>query len=282
MWTISLPLKVNVSKKRTFLLNLNQYRNTHFQVLNKAKTVFEEVVRPLLKDLPILEECTFDYVLYPGTAHLSDISNICCVVDKFFSDTLVSVGKLPDDNYTVLKQVNYRIGSIDKANPRVDVTIHSLKEINPMIQEEQDMDIQVTMVQTEIEDAIRASISNHMTLKEGTQISIDMVAARGADGFKAVIKLTPPGKDEVKQTGSTAPVKEAVKKEVAKATDTKPVAVEDDPKVEGESTAAVDATTGTAENASDEAKPEDTAATAAEGEADRPRLFGNLKRVTNS
>lgn len=124
MWTVSLPLKVSVSKEGVFYLNLNQYRNTHFQILNKAKVNFEEAVTAALKDVPALPGCRLQYTLYIGTGRRCDVSNICSVVDKFFSDTLVSLGKIPDDSYVYLPEVNYTFGGIEKNKPRVEVTIH--------------------------------------------------------------------------------------------------------------------------------------------------------------
>lgn len=128
MWTISLPLRVPISKKSDFILNLNDYRNAHFLVLNKAKVTFGERVRPLLKDLPAMDQCSLEYTLYPATRRKCDVSNICSIVDKFFSDTLVDAGKLIDDNYEVVLGVQYLFGSVDKSNPRVDVTIRSFKD----------------------------------------------------------------------------------------------------------------------------------------------------------
>lgn len=289
MWTISLPLRIPVGKNKVFLLNLNAYRNTHFQILNKAKVKFEEVVRPLLKTLPILEECSLTYTLYPGTAHLSDVSNICSIVDKFFCDTLVSVGKLEDDNYTVVKSVQYQFGSIDRVNPRVDVVIHSLKEINPMNQKEEDMQIQVTLVQTEIEEALRNFISTQMTLKEGTEIEIDLAATRGADGIKATINLIPPGKEA---SAPTVAVKETVKNKPEPETKpTKAAAVVEEVKPVVESTQDATVETGTVSNASDEAGSVETQAVnlapadeqkEEAAPAAKPGLFAALRKPTNS
>lgn len=125
MWTIQLPLKVPVSLKRDFYLNLNVYRNADFHTLNRAKVVFGEMVRPLLVGLPDMKQCALEYTLFPSTRRLCDVSNVCSIVDKFFSDTLVDAGKIEDDNYTVVPEVYYHFGAIDKDNPRVDVTIHS-------------------------------------------------------------------------------------------------------------------------------------------------------------
>ena len=133
MWTVSLPLKVSISKEGVFYLNLNQYRNTHFQILNKAKVNFEEVVAAALKDVPILPGCRLQYTLFVVTKRRCDISNICSIVDKFFSDTLVNLGKIPDDSFDYLPEVNYSFGGIEKDKPRVEVTIHPFTPTNPAI-----------------------------------------------------------------------------------------------------------------------------------------------------
>lgn len=124
--TLRLPIRVPVSKKKDFILNLNQYRNTHFLVLNKAKATFKELVADGIKPLPVMDRAFFVYTVYPQTRALSDVANYCSVVDKFFSDALVEAGKLPDDNFNFVPQVIYSFGSVDKFNPRVDVEIYSL------------------------------------------------------------------------------------------------------------------------------------------------------------
>lgn len=126
--TIPLPLKVQVSSKKHFILNLNQYRNTHFLVLNKAKVVFKELVNPSLADLPSMQKIFIVYEVFPPSKRLSDVANFCSIVDKFFSDALVEAGKLPDDNFTVVPQVTYTFGNVDPANPRVDAHIYQLPE----------------------------------------------------------------------------------------------------------------------------------------------------------
>lgn len=123
MWTISLPLKIVVSKSTTFYLNLNEYRNANFHILNKAKVNFGGLIRPLLKDLPAMEACSLGYTLFPATKRKCDVSNICSIVDKFFSDTLVDAGKIPDDNYEIVLGVQYLFGAVDPKDPRVEVTI---------------------------------------------------------------------------------------------------------------------------------------------------------------
>ena len=122
-YRVNLPLKVTLPSKKKYILNLNVYRNTHHMTLAKAKVAFTEQVTPLLKHIPPLGKVQFVYNFYPRTKALSDVANVCCVVDKFFSDTAKHAGVIPDDNYTILPEVIYRFGAVDKLNPRVEVHI---------------------------------------------------------------------------------------------------------------------------------------------------------------
>lgn len=283
MWTIHLPIKVPVSKKRDFTLNLNQYRNTHFQVLNKAKVSFEEVVGPLLKGVPRLGECELSYVLFVPTRQLCDVANICSIVDKFFSDALVSKGKLEDDNYTVVPRVTYSFGRIDKIRPRVEVTIIPTGD-TLLNQKEENM--QIILVQAEVEQAIKDYIANRVTLAKGTEIAIDLKAGRGPEGFTASIDIVPA--DAKLATIAAAPVKRAVVK-AQETTMTAPETVTatqasdegtndsqetDSPQetVSSESTDGANAESGTAETASDETEA---------ASAPARSLFAGLKKPVN-
>jgi len=124
MWTIKLPLAVQISAKKWWKLNLNVYRNEHYQTLNKAKEAFAERVSPMVQHLPKLDRAMIVYSLFTPDKGLVDTANICTVVDKFFSDTLVSAGKLEDDNCKILPIVAFRFGGVDTINPRVDATVH--------------------------------------------------------------------------------------------------------------------------------------------------------------
>ena len=126
MWTITLPLAVPVSTKKWMMLNLNVYRNAHYRDLDKAKKGFADRVFPLVRDLPKLDKVLIAYSLFTPNKRTVDTANVCSVVDKFFSDVLVSAGKLEDDNCKVLPTVAYSWGGIDIDNPRVEANIHPL------------------------------------------------------------------------------------------------------------------------------------------------------------
>jgi hypothetical protein len=124
MWTISLPLAVPVSTNKWMMLNLNVYRNAHHRTLDKAKKEFTARVKPLVQHLPKLDKILIAYELFTPTKRSVDTANICTIVDKFFSDTLVHAGKLEDDNCNILPMVAFSFGGVDNTNPRVDAHIH--------------------------------------------------------------------------------------------------------------------------------------------------------------
>lgn len=121
---IILPTFIQVSNKTRFSINLNQYRNAHYQVLNKAKTLFSQKLEDDIRALPFFEQIAISYTLYPRTRQLCDVANICSVADKFFCDALKEHGRIPDDNYKHVLGVQYLFGEIDPKNPRVEARIH--------------------------------------------------------------------------------------------------------------------------------------------------------------
>jgi len=121
--TLSVPISVQATKAKKFALNLNQYRNAHYFTLNNAKKEFERSIKKILKELPKFKYIELEYILYPKTKHLVDISNVCSIVDKFFSDSLTENGIIKDDNYNFITRITYSFGEIDPINPRCDITI---------------------------------------------------------------------------------------------------------------------------------------------------------------
>lgn len=111
-------------KPKKLPLNLNHYRNAHFIQLNEMKKTFKELILPQLTFEPYTEPVRIEYVLYVPTKRELDISNVLCIVDKYFCDALVESGKLIDDNFKHLVQVSYTFGGIDKLNPRAEAYIY--------------------------------------------------------------------------------------------------------------------------------------------------------------
>ena len=112
-----------MTQKKSFYLNLNQYRNAHHFTLSKAKINFAAIVSPRVQHLPAFNQIRMLYTLFSPSNQLCDTANICCIVDKFFSDVLVSTRKLIDDNRTIVLEVAFVYGGVDKHDPRVEVMI---------------------------------------------------------------------------------------------------------------------------------------------------------------
>lgn len=121
------PLKVLATKLKGWILNLNQYRNTHFRTLNTVKINYKEYMQSQITSGPSYKKIVCIYIVYPPNKRLFDIGNVCCIHQKFFEDALVELGKLPDDNYNYIPTVIYQFGGIDANNPRVEVELIELE-----------------------------------------------------------------------------------------------------------------------------------------------------------
>lgn len=134
--TIPVPIYVKVSKKNTFSINLNEYRNAHFHVLNKAKIVFSQMIAPVLATIPPMVSTKLHFKLFFGSNRDVDTSNVCSIVEKFFCDAIVDHGILEDDNRRFLIGSTSDFGGVDTKNPRVEVTFFDYilkpKEQKPM------------------------------------------------------------------------------------------------------------------------------------------------------
>ena len=128
--TANCPLVTYPTKTgKPFSLNLNIYRNAHWNQLHKAKLAYTKQflgLNPHVLDWKIDNPCAISYTLYPKTQRECDISNVLCVVDKFVCDILVEYGILKDDNFKHLPTVTYQFGAIDTDNPRATLRIDEL------------------------------------------------------------------------------------------------------------------------------------------------------------
>jgi hypothetical protein len=133
--TIILPFFVTLPRKtkadKVWHLNLNEFRNTHFQILNQAKRAWKDIVEKtywLNPFTPGNAPYRFTYTLYPLNNRKFDTSNVCSIVDKFTCDALVEIGVIPNDSYKIIPVIVYQFGHVDRENPRVELTIESICE----------------------------------------------------------------------------------------------------------------------------------------------------------
>ena len=117
------PLKVPVSAKKDFILNLNNYRNAHYMVLNKAKVNYKCLVADQVRKLERFKKIAINYVLYPKTKRKTDIGNVISIHKKFFEDALSELGVIPDDDYRHIVHSSEEFGGVDKENGRVEIFI---------------------------------------------------------------------------------------------------------------------------------------------------------------
>lgn len=122
------PLKVLATKARHFILNLNQYRNTHYRVLNNCKINYKKAMESQIKRAPKYKTVLCLYKVYAGSRRSFDLGNVCSVHEKFFEDAFVELGKLEDDNIDIIPLVIYLGCGIDKDNPRVEIEVMELNK----------------------------------------------------------------------------------------------------------------------------------------------------------
>lgn len=125
--TVPIKLQTGVRSQRTHYLNLNNYRNWHFQLKNELKRKFQTVIAEDVRQLgDIHPPCRITYEIFYPTKRKFDIDNIGSVLCKFTQDALVEQEILDDDNYEIVKEIVFKFGGIDKDNPRCEVYIEEL------------------------------------------------------------------------------------------------------------------------------------------------------------
>lgn len=127
-----LPSYVNVSKKTTKACNLNVYRNLHHHHLNTQKKNFKDEVSPVVSQLPRMDKIWIHYKIFAPTARTLDTMNVGSIVDKYFSDALTELGRIPDDNYKHIVFSSFSFGGINKLDGHAIATIYELEKEKPM------------------------------------------------------------------------------------------------------------------------------------------------------
>lgn len=145
-----LPTFVNVSKKNTKAVNLNVYRNLHYHHLDTQKKNFADEVKPLLRDKPRAEKVWIHYEIFAPRNGRLDTMNVGSITDKYFSDTLVEAGKLPDDDYTHLVLSTFSFGGV------VPMDGHAIATVNILNKEPENM--RIILDQEDIQNALNAYV----------------------------------------------------------------------------------------------------------------------------
>lgn len=112
--TFELPWSVQITKNKKFSLNLNEYRNAHYQVLSKAKRIFNESVIPPRKKG--FDHIHVEYIIMRKGKRKIDTMNVVSIADKFFLDFLVLWGVIPDDHSGIVSHMAPRVETVKTYN----------------------------------------------------------------------------------------------------------------------------------------------------------------------
>ncbi len=98
-----------------------------FHLNNNLKKEMKKVVTRVCPEFK-MKNYRLEYELHLLDKRLRDISNVCCIIDKYQCDALVELGYVPEDNYNFLRDVRYKFGSVDTENPRCIVRVIEVED----------------------------------------------------------------------------------------------------------------------------------------------------------
>lgn len=113
--TYKLPLNGwQVSSKKKVAINLNQYRNMHYQTSNKLKHMVSDYLMQYSFNPPPTFKIQF--TLYFKDKRRRDLSNFESIANKFILDALVQQGVIKDDDYTIYRGYSVEFGGYSDEN----------------------------------------------------------------------------------------------------------------------------------------------------------------------
>ncbi len=121
---------MRIAKSETgkkYYLNLNNYRNWHFQASNNIKKKYKEIMFPQLVGRRFNNPISITFTLFKGSKRRTDRANILSIVEKFFCDALVFYKCIKDDCDDFIDHSEYYTGGIDRDHPRVEIEIKEIK-----------------------------------------------------------------------------------------------------------------------------------------------------------
>lgn len=127
--TVDMPLYFKIGTKNQHI-NLNKFRNNHFQLNNKMKTMYADLAAAKLRlhKNKQYKKIKLEYTYYKPTKAKRDRANIISIHAKFFCDAMTKIGMIPDDNDDYIKSSFEISGGLDRENPRVEIKITVLQQ----------------------------------------------------------------------------------------------------------------------------------------------------------
>jgi Holliday junction resolvase RusA-like endonuclease len=126
-YALVLPRKKGKDKRIS--INLNTYRNLHFQINNQCKRLYKELMREQLEGLTIDTPVEVTYQVFKPTRRSLDKMNVVSIASKYFLDAVTEYGCWEDDNDENIKTEIILPTQIDRDNPRIEITIKSIKDV---------------------------------------------------------------------------------------------------------------------------------------------------------
>ena len=121
---IDLPRKTKKDKR--VYLNLNTYRNLHYQINNQVKRAYLEAIREQVEGKVIVTPVEITYRVLKRTKRRLDKMNVIAVTSKYLLDALTNLGCWEDDNDDHVKTETILPTELDRDNPRVEIIITSI------------------------------------------------------------------------------------------------------------------------------------------------------------
>lgn len=127
MIKVTLPVYYELVYKtkpnKTLLVGLNMYRNAHFHLQNKVKQHYAAIVtNQVTGSTPIVGRFRVSYTYYYKSS-VSDLGNVCSLSSKVLLDALQELNLIQQDNVQYCIEEVYRVGGLDKLNPRVEILL---------------------------------------------------------------------------------------------------------------------------------------------------------------
>lgn len=124
------PLYITIERKtkadKKVFVNMNTYRNLHFQINNKVKVKYKELLREQLKGIKIKTPVEITYKVYKARNNMLDKMNVVSITSKYLLDAITQLGCWTDDNDDFVKTETIMPTELDRENPRVEVFIKSI------------------------------------------------------------------------------------------------------------------------------------------------------------
>jgi len=124
------PLYITIERKtkpdKKVFVNMNTYRNLHFQVNNKVKVKYKEILREQLEGVKIKTPVEITYKVYKARNNMLDKMNVVSITSKYLLDAITQLGCWTDDNDDFVKTETIMPTELDRENPRVEVFIKSI------------------------------------------------------------------------------------------------------------------------------------------------------------